>query len=348
MKTAQLAAWGATIAVVASVLLSALPLADIATTRIKTQGKELRGLQAEIESLRAGQGELWQETYGIDQRVLETDDKVDVTSTRLADFKSELVAREAARTAAQEASAKAHSPAARRSALVRDILSPVFQLSGEGAVGSGVLVYKGKDEKGSYYLALSCYHVIRDILGSRSGATLRDDVEVRFDAVDGKATYATAHMIEEDLKTDLALLRIDTYLDLGQPARLAPSSRMSDIEVFSDIYTVGCPLGTAAQATRGEISRTSWDVDGVDHWMLSSPAYFGNSGGGIFLAETHELIGVFTKIYTHGSSRPQVITHMGLSVPLDTVLDWLLSKGYDFTSKQVKQIGWIAEASHQE
>jgi hypothetical protein len=39
---------------------------------------------------------------------------------------------------------------------------------------------------------------------------------------------------------------------------------------------------------------------------------------------------------------------MGLSVPLDTVLDWLLSKGYDFTSKQVKQIGWIAEASHQE
>lgn len=331
MKTTQIAAWGATIAVVASALLTGVPLADMAGTRIKSQGKELRGLQAEIETLRAGQGELWQETYGIDQRVLATDGKVDATSTRLVDLQTELAERAAARAAAREASAKANSPKARRSALVRDILSPVFQLSGEGAVGSGVLVSRGEDENGQYYLALSCYHVIRDILGSHSDATLRDAVEVRFDDLDGSSTYATAHMIEEDLLTDLALLRIDTHLDLGEPAKLAPVSRMQDIEVFSDIYTVGCPLGTAAQATRGEISRTAWDVDGIDHWMLSSPAYFGNSGGGIFLAETHELIGIFTKIYTHGTSRPQVITHMGLSVPLNTVHDWLKSEGYDLT-----------------
>ena len=64
------------------------------------------------------------------------------------------------------------------------------------------------------------------------------------------------------------------------------------------------------------ITRETWEVAGEPYWMVSSPAYFGNSGGGVFHAETLELVGIFAKIYTHGSYRPQVITHMGLAVPL--------------------------------
>ena len=64
------------------------------------------------------------------------------------------------------------------------------------------------------------------------------------------------------------------------------------------------------------ITRETWEVSGEPYWMVSSPAYFGNSGGGVFHAETLELVGIFAKIYTHGSYRPQVITHMGLAVPL--------------------------------
>jgi len=62
--------------------------------------------------------------------------------------------------------------------------------------------------------------------------------------------------------------------------------------------------------------------------MISSPAYFGNSGGGVFLEQSQELIGIFAKIYTHGSYRPQVVTHMGLAVPLPVVHEWLESEGY--------------------
>jgi hypothetical protein len=54
----------------------------------------------------------------------------------------------------------------------------------------------------------------------------------------------------------------------------------------------------------------------------------GNSGGGVFDAETHELLGIFTKIYTHGTLRPTVVPHMGLATPLPAVYDWLGQIGF--------------------
>ena len=62
--------------------------------------------------------------------------------------------------------------------------------------------------------------------------------------------------------------------------------------------------------------------------MISAPTYIGNSGGGIFHASTDELIGIFSKIYTHGTLRPTVIPHMGLAVPLDEIYDWLEVEGF--------------------
>ena len=67
--------------------------------------------------------------------------------------------------------------------------------------------------------------------------------------------------------------------------------------------------------------------------MVSTPAYFGNSGGGVFLAETCELIGIFSKIYTHGTYQPQVITHMGLAVPINVIHDWLDEIGFDLSKR---------------
>ena len=57
--------------------------------------------------------------------------------------------------------------------------------------------------------------------------------------------------------------------------------------------------------------------------MISAPTYIGNSGGGIYSSASHELLGVFTKIYTHGAIRPTVIPHMGLVTPLSAFYDWI-------------------------
>ena len=73
------------------------------------------------------------------------------------------------------------------------------------------------------------------------------------------------------------------------------------MQVFEDVYAVGCPLGNDPIPTHGKLSDTSHMVDGTKHWMVSAPTYIGNSGGGIFHAESEELVGIFSKLYTHGS-----------------------------------------------
>lgn len=215
-----------------------------------------------------------------------------------------------------------------RHQLRKQVLSPVVQLTGNDAVGSAVLVHRDEDSNGLHYLALTSYHVIRDILSERADVTdiFAEDIQIIRDH-DSDRRELSGRMLVHDAARDLALLRIHTAEDLGQVAAIAPLRRAAEVEVFTPVYTVGCPLGTAAQATRGEVTRLQWEVDGQQFWMVSSPAYFGNSGGGVFLEDSHELIGIFAKIYTHGSFRPQVVTHMGLAVPLGDLHQWLKSVG---------------------
>jgi hypothetical protein len=99
------------------------------------------------------------------------------------------------------------------------------------------------------------------------------------------------------------------------------------VRTFDRVYAVGCPLGNDPIPTAGEIAETHHVVDGETYWMISAPTYIGNSGGGIFDADTNELLAIFTKIYTHGSLRPTVVPHMGLAMPLHQVYDWLASRG---------------------
>ncbi|MFT7516481.1 MAG: S1-C subfamily serine protease [Myxococcota bacterium] len=211
-----------------------------------------------------------------------------------------------------------------------NILNPVFQITGDTAVGSAVLVKRVQTEDESYYLALSCYHVIRDILEEQDGP----GIETVFEQDREQPLFVQGIMVAYDADVDLALIRIDTKENLGQVAKLAPRSRTKSIATFTEIYTVGCPLGTPVQATSGEISREDWSMEDEDYWMISTPAYFGNSGGGVFLAETCELIGIFSKIYTHGSFQPQVITHMGLAVPIDVIHDWLDEVGFEISKHE--------------
>ena len=89
------------------------------------------------------------------------------------------------------------------------------------------------------------------------------------------------------------------------------------------MIAVGCPLGNDPIPTRGEVADTSHSVDGSTYWMINAPTYIGNSGGAIFDARSHRVVGVFSKIYTHGSLRPTVVPHMGLVTAMDKVYAWL-------------------------
>lgn len=350
-------------AVVVGGALVGLPRVTSFSENVEAQNEQIQHLELEVEQLANMQLELQGGIVGyrsaLEEQgalILRQANRLEKQGAQLADgFVRIDGLRDSVQAQAVLAAAvkPVMTPSMRRKSLREDILRPVFQVSGADAVGSAVLVYHGEDLQGHFYLALSAYHVLRDIVTAEEGVDPHQVVfDNIFDQMEDGPVVVQGIMLAEKIDSDLALLRINTDLDLGPVARLAPLERRSAIDAFSSVYTVGCPLGTNAQATHGEITRDDWKVDNQPYWMVSSPAYFGNSGGGVFLEETHELIGIFSKIYTHGNYRPQVITHMGLAVPLETIHEWLEGIGYSHLLTQhgvaVATAEEASSSSHQE
>lgn len=207
------------------------------------------------------------------------------------------------------------------------LLGPTVQLAGESTVGSGVLLQSEPAADGSGFetLLITAWHVVRDILADAGDE--HAPVPVTIYHADQEAQFEKAYVARKNVGLDIAILVIRTSEHIDNGARLATHERLADAHVFQSIYAVGCPLGNDPIPTHGEIADTEHEVDASTYWMISAPTYIGNSGGGIFDARTHELLGIFSKIYTHGSLRPTVVPHMGLVTPLDQVYAWLEADG---------------------
>ena len=209
----------------------------------------------------------------------------------------------------------------------RDIMGPTVQLAGTSTVGSGVLLESRPLESGVYEtLVLTAWHVVRDI---RTDAG-KDDIPIPIYiyAQDGSRESETAKLLVHDVELDVALLRLNTDERQAYGARLVARRQAASSKVFAPIYAAGCPLGNDPIPTRGEIASVHHEVDGSDYWMISAPTYIGNSGGGVYDEETHELLGIFSKIYTHGNLRPTVVPHMGLVTPLSRIYTWIEEQGH--------------------
>jgi S1-C subfamily serine protease len=212
-------------------------------------------------------------------------------------------------------------------AMWRELVAPVVQLSGASTVGSGVVVEpRGARAAGGARYLLTSWHVVRDIYGSTDRT--HEPVPVKLYEADGTTRTTEAHMLVYDVALDAALLELAVQSPPMRGAQLASLERLRDVRVFDAVYAVGCPLGNDPIPTAGEVASVEHVVDGSTYWMISAPTYIGNSGGGIYDARTHELIGIFSKIYTHGSSRTTIVPHMGLVTPLYAIYDWLERAGY--------------------
>ncbi len=207
----------------------------------------------------------------------------------------------------------------------RELVGPTVQLSGTSTVGSGVLLRtapEGSSEP-ARPLVITAWHVVRDIFSETSEE--QQPIPVAIFEPDGSTRHETATLRAHDAELDVALLELDTDEPVPSSAVLASREVLGHAHTFQEIYAVGCPLGNDPIPTRGEISQTCHEVDGSTYWMISAPTYIGNSGGGIFDARTRELVGIFSKIYTHGSLRPTVVPHMGLVTPITRVYAWIES-----------------------
>jgi hypothetical protein len=222
----------------------------------------------------------------------------------------------------------------------RRMIYPTVQLKGNGTVGSGVIVYSepqpdlGSETSKVYAtFILTAYHVVLEVMGDRSDSGVVEQIYVL-------ATDQEVEVLHEgklvlfDRDRDLALLRLNARYRFDQVAQLMPIEELDSVDVFARAYAVGCPLGNRPLPTIGEISSKSKVVSDQTLWMLSAPTFFGNSGGGVYLAENCCLIGVSSMIYTYGRTHPAVVPHMGLFVPLKEIYGWFDAEGYSFVHER--------------
>ncbi|MEM6671660.1 MAG: trypsin-like peptidase domain-containing protein [Planctomycetota bacterium] len=207
-------------------------------------------------------------------------------------------------------------------------VGPTVQLKGLATVGSGVLLpSQPLEEDPTRYrtLLLTSWHVVRDI---RADSIEEDDpVPVFVRDRSGQRRRFTATLLDHDVPLDTALLVLNSVESFAAGATLPSRTRLDATRVFDPIVAVGCPLGNDPIPTRGHLSDLHHSVGRERFWMISAPTYIGNSGGGIYSEGSHELLGIFSKIYTHGSIRPTVIPHMGLVTPLAEFYDWIDRSG---------------------
>ena len=211
--------------------------------------------------------------------------------------------------------------------LTRTMLLPTVQLNGDDTVGSGTIVFSGSNEKNGGNIetyALTSYHVVRNILADTPKAQ-HDGFDVTV-YLPGEKLTVKGKMVSSHPKIDAALVRVFTDRKLPFVANVLPRTETGSVKVWDPVCAIGCPLGNDPVPSHGEVSSLKNELNGANYWMVNAPTYFGNSGGGIYRADTRQLIGVFSKIYTHGKGTPVVVPHMGLCTPIAAVYEWLASE----------------------
>jgi len=194
--------------------------------------------------------------------------------------------------------------------LYEEVLAPVVKIRANGATGSGVVIPCPKRTGTSLYI-LTAAHVVGD------ESTVQVYIyNYKYDSP--VVTIESATVVITDTIKDLALLRIPDGQGLPMvatiySARLAP--RDYTPYLFTEVYAVGCSLGFNPRPSEGIVSAVS-----NTEWEISAPILPGNSGGGVFLKSTHELIGiaVWVRVY-HG----QLVTTMAGIVPINQIHNFL-------------------------
>lgn len=223
------------------------------------------------------------------------------------------------------------------------MIYPTVQLRGKGTVGSGVIIFSGPVGDGKAApsrhatFILSAYHVILEVTDAKNRSVVKD---IRLMGPDDNLMHRShqGRVIAHDLQIDIALLSLDTDKPVPHVASFMTPEALQKIQIFAPAYTVGCPLGNIPLPSIGEITTKQKKVNNINFWMFNAPTFFGNSGGGVFSADSGKLLGLTSMVYTYGQDNPVVVPHLGLFVPVDAIMTWLDNKGFGFLHDKTRAI----------
>jgi len=212
------------------------------------------------------------------------------------------------------------------------------------SAGSGTLVYSQRNEGAWDTFILTNYHVVQGAITVSKEWDPQKKKEIDkerrqrirvfwFDYNDLSKFVGTrgksADIVAYDKPADLALLKLRDKEKGVTPVAIIRHPCRS-IHLFEEVWAVGAGLGRPPFATKGHVSFLREEVDGYPYTFTTAPIIFGNSGGSLFRQNgkgNYELIGVPSKVAT---TFFQAVSHIGLSIPMETVQIFLKDNKYDY------------------
>jgi Do/DeqQ family serine protease len=146
------------------------------------------------------------------------------------------------------------------------------------SLGSGVLVSKGG-------LVITNHHVIKEGVGGNIKVVLSDKREYE------------AKIILGDVKTDLALIKID----VGEDLPFLELAENDDLEVGDIVLAIGNPFGVGQTVTSGIVSalaRTTVGIGDYDFFIQTDAAINPGNSGGALIDMHGRLAGINTAIFS--------------------------------------------------
>lgn len=209
----------------------------------------------------------------------------------------------------------------------RELMSPTVRVQSKTEVGSGSILWSRKTgRRGALSYVLTAWHIVADAFEGDDEPTL----EVDFYSGGTMLRTERAKVVAHHEGLDLAVLEVRGYHVYPTKARIPARTALPSIPIFSKVYAIGCPLGYSPLPTSGELTSKDKELDGNQYWMINAPTIFGNSGGGIYLADSRTMIGVLSRISAYKNMIDVAVPHMGLVTPMNQVYDWLDSTRYGF------------------
>jgi S1-C subfamily serine protease len=189
-------------------------------------------------------------------------------------------------------------------AVLPSVVSIQVALGDQSGTGSGVVV------DGAGYIVTN-NHVVSLAATDPAKATLR--------AVFSDGTRAQARIVGRDIKTDLAVLKVDvgnlTVAQLGKSA---------DLQVGEDVVAVGSPLGLSKTVTSGivsalhrpvRLSGEGTDTDAVIDAVQTDAAINPGNSGGPLVDDQGRVIGINSAIRSESGGS----VGLGFAIPVDDV-----------------------------
>jgi hypothetical protein len=175
-----------------------------------------------------------------------------------------------------------------------------------------------EEEEGAYQTyILSARHIINN--GAIFGAPI---VTAKVYDVDGKEIMSLRCEVAYQHKVaDILILSARTEEPLPTAA-MYDHQDMGEISMHEKAYNVGCPIALNIAITSGYIFTKQRD-ELSNLWGSTANAVFGNSGGGVFLADTYQLIGIVVQIpiLKMGPISQIPVMHISFFRPLDQIVE---------------------------